>query len=247
MDEAKYDLFFQHEEHTWWFTARRDILAALLERHAPPTDGRRLLDVGCGTGMLACRFRRMGYRVTALDAAERALDYLRRRDPRIDAVAGEFPDRLPPHWTGAFDIVCLLDALEHMDDDARGLSAARDLLAPGGTLLVTVPALPAMWSAHDEANRHRRRYLKSDLRDKIEAAGFSIAFLSYFNMLLLPLAWAVRRRRRGATGLEDHAPPPAPFNAALRAVFLAERPLLARGVALPVGLSLVCVARRRER
>ncbi len=242
MDETKYDLFFVHEERTWWFTARRDILLRLLEKFGPPPPA-RLLDVGCGTGMLAIYFARMGYRVMGLDASPKALDYVRRRDPAIETVEGEFPDRIQGDL-GAFQVVGLLDVLEHMDDDARGLSVARDLLMPGGTLLVTVPALPSMWSAHDDVNLHRRRYVLRELGAKVRAAGFEVLFLSYFNCFLLPLAWIMRKIRRNATGLEDHEPPPFPLNPLLRWIFLLERPLLDAGRRLPIGLSLVCVARR---
>ncbi len=242
MDEAKYDLFFAYEERTWWFTARRDILARLLARFGPPPPA-RLLDVGCGTGMLAIHFARAGYRVVGLDASPKALDYVRQRDPAIETVAGEFPGAVPA-GLGPFQVVCLLDALEHMDDDARGLALARDLLTSGGTLVVTVPALPGMWSAHDDVNLHRRRYVLAELESKVRAAGFGIRQLSYFNTLLLPLAWIMRKVRRNATGLEDHEPPPRLLNALLRRIFLLERPLLAAGLRLPIGLSLVCIARK---
>lgn len=245
MDEAKYDLFWAHEERTWWFTARRDILTRLLAKFGPSPPA-RLLDVGCGTGMLAVHFARLGYRVAALDASSKALDYVRRRDTAIETVEGEFPVRVE-RLSGPFQVLCLLDALEHMDDDARGLALALELLSPGGTLLVTVPALPSMWSAHDDVNLHRRRYVRKELETKVRAAGFEVRFLSYFNSLLLPAAWAMRKGRRNASGLEDHAPPAGPVNALLRGIFLLERPILAAGIRLPIGLSLVCVARKPQR
>ena len=117
----------------------------------------------------------------------------------------------------------------------------REALPPGGWLFLTVPALPWLWSSHDEAVGHRRRYTSALLRAAIEAAGLEVVQLGHFNSLLLPLAMVhlALRRRRG-----HHLEIPSrPVNALLHAAFAAERPVVVRG-GFPLGVSLLAVARR---
>jgi SAM-dependent methyltransferase len=153
---------------------------------------------------------------------------------RIDIRDGRCPDRIP-FENGAFDLVCLLDVLEHIDEDLATLRAVRALLAPGGKALVTVPAYRWLWSEHDEFLHHKRRYTAGELRRKAEAAGLAVGMLSYFNTLLFPLAAAARLLR-----LKGTAVPPAPVNRLFQALFGAERFVVGR-LALPFGVSLVAV------
>ena len=112
-------------------------------------------------------------------------------------------------------------------------------LAPGGRILVTVPAHPWMWSAHDVVNHHQRRYTKATLADAIARAGLRHNGLRYFNSLLFPAAVAARVAGR-LTGKDDSvdSPPAAPLNRAFEAVFGLERHLVGR-VPLPPGLSIL--------
>jgi SAM-dependent methyltransferase len=146
--------------------------------------------------------------------------------------------------TDQFDLVALLDVLEHVPDDRSGLVAIRERLKPGGKLLVTVPANKWMWSAHDVAHHHHRRYGKDELRNVARECGFEVDLLSPFNSLLFPLIAAVRAAGK-VTGREsaDDAMPPRPVNSILKGVFGLEAGLIGR-LPLPFGVSLVAVLRR---
>ena len=157
---------------------------------------------------------------------------------------GSLPDRVP-FAPESFDLVAMLDVLEHIDDDTAGLRALGRTLKRDGQVLVTVPALPFLWSRHDEIHHHKRRYRKRGLIATAEAAGLEVVSVSYFNTLLFPVAAAMRLARgllRRPGGADD-AMPPALLNRVLRAVFAVERYLLGR-FPLPIGLSLVLLARR---
>ena len=161
----------------------------------------------------------------------------------LDVRRGALPDDqvVAPGWP---DVVLMLDVLEHLDDEAAALRAARALLRPGGTLVITVRAYPWLWSAHDVVLNHRRRYTRPRLRACVQAAGFDVAYAGYFNTLLFPpvvlaRAWKRRRRRRD----HDLARPAAVLNAALARLFALEAPIASR-VPLPWGSSLALIARR---
>ena len=145
---------------------------------------------------------------------------------------------------GAYDLVAMLDVLEHVPDDKGSLAAIKDRLKPGGTLLLTVPINPWMWSAHDVAHHHHRRYRKQEIRRLAEDAGYEIQLLSPFNSLLFPPIAAVRLVGK-LTGKDDSddAMPSAPVNTILDTVFGLERELIGR-VPMPFGVSLIAVLRR---
>ena len=134
--------------------------------------------------------------------------------------------------------------LEHVTDDKGSLKAIRDRLKPGGALLLTVPINPWMWSAHDVAHHHHRRYRKHEIRRLAQDAGYEIELLSPFNSLLFPPIAAVRfvGKLTGKDDSDDAMPSP-PINRALDFIFGLERELVGR-VPLPFGVSLVAVLRR---
>jgi hypothetical protein len=138
-------------------------------------------------------------------------------------------------------LIALLDVLEHVEDDRAALETIADKLKPGGRILLTVPAFPWMWSAHDEVNHHHRRYTRGSLRRTVTDAGLKIEFLSWFNSLLFPIAATARIAGR-LTGKEDSDDklPPAPVNALLETMFGLERHLIGR-VPFPPGVSLLAI------
>ena len=145
---------------------------------------------------------------------------------------------------GHYDLVALLDVLEHVTDDSAALAAIRGRLKPGGALLVTVPANRWMWSAHDVAHHHHRRYRRGEIAALAREAGLEVELLTHFNTVLFPLIAAARiagkaLKRESA----DDSMPPAPLNAALKGLFGIERHLVGR-LPLPFGVSLIAVLRR---
>lgn len=225
----------------WWFVARRKILAEVIRREVRPPRDARILEVGCGTGHNLEMLSRFG-EVEATELDDKARAIASRRLGR-DIHSAALPD-LSMFPDDHFDLVALLDVLEHVADDRAALSSIRAKLKPGGKLLVAVPANPWMWSAHDVAHHHHRRYRKSQLAAVAREAGYAIDLLSPFNSLLFPLIAAARAAGK-VSGREsaDDSLPPKPLNAALRAIFGLESALVGR-VPLPAGVSLVTVLRR---
>ncbi|WP_375382756.1 class I SAM-dependent methyltransferase [uncultured Sphingomonas sp.] len=239
MDRIVYDRMAAHDSTHWWYRARRDILADYLTRYAGLPANARILEIGCGTGHNLPMLARFGaVDAIEIDAHARAIATERLGRPVGDAPLPE----LPGIARGAYDLIAVLDVVEHIADDVAALAAMRDCLAPGGRILIAVPAHAWMWSAHDVVNHHHRRYSKATLNAAIRAAGLAPKKLGYFNSLLFPLAAAARIAGK-LTGREDSddSPPPGPVNRLFERIFRLERHLVGR-VPMTPGVSIVTLA-----
>jgi SAM-dependent methyltransferase len=242
MERAVFDRMAEHDQVHWWYVARRRILADLIAREAKLPEGARILEIGCGTGHNFEMLKGFG----RLDALE------------VDGEARAFASKRLGHAVGAaplpelagvpdrtYHLIALLDVLEHVDGDEAALASIAKKLAPGGRILVTVPAYQWMWSAHDLAHHHKRRYSKRRLRRVAEAAGLSVRGIGYFNSLLFPLAAAVRIAGKIAgKSSSDDTLPPRPLNALFERIFGLERHMIGR-VPLPAGVSLYALLSTR--
>ena len=241
MDAQVYERMAELDSSHWWFVARREIIESVIRREVRPPEGARILEIGCGTGHNLAMLAKFGtVEASELDDSARAIA-TQRFGRKIHAAA--LPD-LSAWPEEHFDLVALLDVLEHVPDDRSALAAIRTRLKPGGKLLVTVPGNPWMWSAHDVAHHHHRRYRKAQLAAVAREQGYEVDLLSPFNSVLFPLIAAARLVGK-LTGREvaDDSMPPRPVNAILRRLFGIESALVGR-VPLPVGVSLVAVLRR---
>ena len=241
MERKVYEQMAQLDQRHWWFTARRRIVAELIERVARPPKDARILELGAGTGHNLAMLSRFG-KVEASELDPIARELASERLGR-EVKEAALPD-LSMFPAGSYDLIALLDVLEHVPDDKGSLAAIMTRLKPGGALLLTVPANPWMWSAHDVAHHHHRRYRKGEIEQLANEAGFEIDLLSPFNSLLFPPIAAVRLAGK-LTGKDDSddAMPGALVNWALDTVFGLEKSLIGR-VPMPFGVSLVAVLRR---
>ncbi|MEK7516098.1 MAG: methyltransferase domain-containing protein [Patescibacteria group bacterium] len=236
-----YHKMYEVEERHWWFRGKAAIAEMLLAQWGG--DGKRVLDIGCGTGAFSKRLVDKGFEVTSLDVNPLALEYCRKR--RLtnvvtgDAVALPFPDN-------SLDTVVALDILEHLDDDRAAAAEWMRVLAPGGMLLVTVPALSLLWGPQDEKLHHKRRYTASALRDVV-GRGATVEKISYFNTLLFLPVFISRvlfrmfpRLLHDRDELDVNSPA---LNGFLARIFgLEARYLTTRN--FPIGVSLLAIVRK---
>ena len=239
-----HDALFAAEDAHFWFRARAKLLVWALGRHFPRAAS--VLDVGCGRGSVLAAIRRARPSLT-LAGAEVLADGRRAAQRRLPGVALYQVDarRLP--FDREFDVVTSCDVLEHLDDDRE---AARELfraVVPGGGLVATVPQHRWLWSPFDAFSHHRRRYERAELVGVVEQAGFVVERVTSFVTTLLPLVLLSRLRRRRLNGDFD---PTAELrvagaaNALLERTLDAERLMIRAGLSLPIGSSLLVVARR---
>ncbi|HEX9189167.1 MAG TPA: class I SAM-dependent methyltransferase [Vicinamibacteria bacterium] len=244
MKPAEYRRMYEAEESQWWYAGQRAIATALLGPALPvgPGAGARLLDAGCGTGFNLTALSRLGA-ATGIDLAPEALAFCRERGVR--AVRASLLSL--PFASRTFDAVTSFDVLYHawVTDDRAAVAEMARVVRPGGVLLVRVPALRALWGAHDVEVQSRHRYTRGELVARLEGCGLRVERATYCNSLLFPLLLARRTldrllRRAGS----DVGFLPAPLEWAFRKALLAEAALVRRGLSFPIGASVVALARK---
>jgi SAM-dependent methyltransferase len=241
MEDNEYERMAGAETHSWWFRARRRILTQAIRRLELPPDP-RIVDVGCGTGANLAMLAEHGY-VTGVEPSTRAASLARTSSGLAVLTAEAHETGLPD---GRIQLVTMLDVLEHLDDEAPALREVTRLLQQGGYFLFTVPAFMMLWSGHDEALHHHRRYRRGPLRRLVEAAGLEVEWVSYYNASLFPPVAAIRLARRlvgGGSRSADVGQVSGWRSQLLEGLFAAERHVVGR-VPLPFGVSLIGVARK---
>ncbi len=238
MERIIFDRMAELDQTHWWYVARRKVLAEVIRREVKPPPDARILEIGCGTGHNFAMLGEFGQvdaievddaaRAIATDRLGRAVD--KAPLPGLDGV----PD-------ASYDLVALLDVLEHIEDDEAALKSITTKLKPGGRILVTVPANRWMWSAHDVVHHHFRRYNRATFADVVGKAGLKLRLLTHFNTVLFPPAAAFRLASK-LTGREeaDDDQPADWMNRLFTRLFGLERHLVGR-VPLPFGVSLLAV------
>ena len=188
---------YEVEKSYWWFAGKRDIIRAVLAGLGGAD--RRILDIGCGCGLNTVNLNRFGL-TFPLDISEKALCFCRERGLKRLVRSGVKP---LPFKDNSFELIVASDLIEHLDDDSSALKEFYRVLKKKGIILLTVPAHPFLYSYHDRALGHKRRYKRSELEKKVKESGFFIERLTCFNMFLLPLAFLVRRFKSTKTDTKD--------------------------------------------
>jgi SAM-dependent methyltransferase len=240
MNHPEYERMFRNEDHYWWFVSRRELVVDLVARlPMDPASRPVIVDLGCGTGATAAALGRFG-RVVGIDFSPLALDCCGRRGLTCLARARA---ELIPIQDACVDAIVATDVLEHIDDDAATLAEFFRILKPGGHAVITVPAYRFLWSEHDEALMHKRRYMARTLSARAVGEGFRVRLSSYALCFLLPLALGrlLKTRRSPDRPPQAQVKPVSPWlNAALVRFQRLETRLL-HHVRLPWGLSVVAV------
>jgi SAM-dependent methyltransferase len=233
----------QAEDRHWWYRGRRTVLDGVIDGLGLPPRP-RILDAGCGSGRNMVDLARYGT-VTGVELSDTSVELARARGCG-EVVAGSVLEM--PFADDSFELAASLDVIEHLEDDLAALSELRRTVAPGGALLITVPAYQWLWSGHDEINHHHRRYTRRSLQRVGEQAGWQQVRTTYFNSVLLPVAIALRvldrvNRAKTTESSLDLWVPPEPLNWLLERPLAAEAALISRGGRIPAGLSLLAVFR----
>ena len=217
MNKAEIEKLASLERSHWWYAARRSLLTRAI-RDLPPGIA---VDVGAGAGGNTKVLRDADWQAIAVELSPTGATIARQRDIpiiRADATALPFADR-------SFDLVVSMDLWEHIPDDRLAADEAFRVLKPGGRLFLAVPCDMSLWSDHDVAVGHVRRYELRGLIDLVQAAGFLVVHTRSWNVLLRPAVRWHRRRGEGGSGesSSDLEPVPAPLNVLLRAIVETER------------------------
>jgi SAM-dependent methyltransferase len=199
------------EDDHWWYRERRHLLAKAISGLTPG----RALDIGAAGGGNTRVLRQHGWDAIALEYGADGAEVAHGRG--LATLRGD-ATRLPIA-DASLDLVVAFDLLEHLVDDDAAVAEVRRVLKPTGTYLVAVPADPRLWSDHDEAVDHVRRYTRQGLLDLLDRGGFEVTDVRSWNVLLRPVV-AMRRRTSSGSDLDDVHPV---VNFGLRSIITAER------------------------
>lgn len=241
MDIQMYRIFFEIQKNHWWFTSKKEIILDTIARHTNLGQQSNILDIGCGSGLMLNALEKIG-NTSGMDMSDDAIQFSQEIF-KGSIKKGYLPNNVP-YPEKQFDLITALDVIEHIDDDVQSLKTIKSLLSSHGTAIITVPAYMFMWSHFDELNEHKRRYTLTELKKKLEQAGFKIEKISYYNTLLFPIAYLVRKLNNllGRDGASDIDMPVDIVNSLLRKVFTSEKWLL-RFSSLPFGVSVLAVVK----
>lgn len=243
MEEQEYSTMFELENDYWWFVARRRLVEEIVKKESLKHSSPRIFDVGCGTGANLAAFSQYG-KSFGIDMATSAIKFCRSRGltnlviSKVEFLA---------YLSESFDIITALDVLEHIDDDIIAMKELHRVCKTGGTLLVTVPAYGFLWSEHDEALHHRRRYAAYELRNKLTLAGFDVErctyFITFFFFPILFIRILQSIFKNSTHPKTSHIHLPQILNQLMISILALEQRLLGF-INLPFGVSIVCVARK---
>lgn len=247
METELYEQIALIEDTHWWYVGRRKIIfdwvLKLLKNYNDPT----IVDIGCGTGRnIAELFNNDCRNVWGVDVSIVALNHCKARNLTNLICASA---ACLPFGPGQFDIIMLLDMIEHIENDQQTLNEVFNALSPNGRIVIFTPAFQFLWGLQDRVAHHYRRYSKAELRQKVERSGFVIEKLSFANTFLFPVVflgrlWIKIRNYRVKVTSENELHPPF-INGFLGKIFSAEHRFL-RFMNFPFGVSLFCVATKPE-
>ncbi|MBT3368618.1 MAG: class I SAM-dependent methyltransferase [Nitrospina sp.] len=246
MEEYEYEIMYGLENTYWWFKGKQFLLEMLLNDHLDDDRSNRALDIGAGTGATLELLRKYGA-AYGVEFSKVALRMLKQKG--LNSIVRSDAEESIPFKDDTFSAVTCLDVLEHLENDSGLLAEMVRVCKPGGIILVTVPAMPFLWSRHDEALHHKRRYKKTQLLNRIAPLNCTVTRSTYYNaFLFLPIA-AVRmfkffvRAGGGKAESDFFMPLPEWLNSALYFLFATELKCL-RIVGIPFGLSILAVIQK---
>ena len=250
MQESYSTLYADLWRRHWWWRVRHELVMRTVEQlfggKEKPSPQRTIFDIGCAGGVSFDDLSQYG-EVYGLEPDPTLVDACPQWRAYIE-LTGFGPEYAPSRQ---YDLVLMLDVLEHLEDDVTALGSLQHLLKPRGRAILTVPALQSLWSVHDVMNRHYRRYDKRGLQRLLEANGFAVHNLQYFFIWPLGLMY-LRKLLLGTQQRPGKSytvtVPSAPVNRLFAGLSRTEQRLIQLGVRWPLGSSLLAVvARPRER
>ena len=254
MEQSLYRAHAAMEDKHWWFLGRRTIIKTVIKSLLRDDKQQTLLDIGCGTGASVNYFLQQNFQCIGLDASPLAIKIAQQKFPNAQFRCGYMPQDILD-IAATVSVFTLLDVLEHIEDDKVFLLDLINLAPKGSLILITVPALKSLWSPHDSANHHYRRYEKEELENVWKGLPVKCRMITFFNSRLYPIIKLVRllanaRNSAVGEGGSDFWIPAAPLNFLFAKIFEGEATKIAYQVDRPtapaykLGASLMAILQK---
>lgn len=225
----------------WWLTSKYTILSDLLKRCYSKSYPDKMLDIGCGSGVFLDHLKKFNNDAFGLDLNYDILKVFCKRNHDVKTVVADAVDL--PFKKSSFDLVTLIDVLEHVDDDTGLITGIKKILNPGGLLLISVPAYNALYGKHDRLYGHKRRYNRKELTSLLEKTGFKILRTTYFQPAFVIPLWFKRKIFVSVSDKDDFSTVPRPINQILTKLLCMEKYFL-RKFDIPFGTTLACFCKK---
>jgi ubiquinone/menaquinone biosynthesis C-methylase UbiE len=247
MEQTEYEKMYDLEDTYWWFQGRKSIIFSILRKFKLLGNKKRrsVIDLGCGTGLILAELNEHATTL-GVDFSTLALQFCRQRG--IDNMVCADVTRLP-FDDASFDLLFALDLIEHISDDTALMKEMHRICRPRGMVMLTVPAYKFLWSEHDEALHHHRRYSADEFRKLIAEAGFEPLKFSYcISFMYLPIVVfrVLQKLIKPKGSPQTHLIVlPKWINSLLIRILKIEARLI-RHVNFPFGISLICLAQKKD-
>ena len=246
MEKFAYAEVFKNEENHWWFIGTRNIIFTQIDKYIGKTNNLKILDIGCGTGIVIKRMEKYG-KVVGIDMSDESLGFCKVRG--IKSVIKADATNLP-FDDNTFDLITALDVIEHIKNEDLVISEISRVLKNNGKVIATVPAFNFLWSDHDIVSHHFRRYSIGNIKHRFLKNNFTILKASYYNLILFPFIVIIRLLKKLFKKLikynkkeTDISYLPRPINQILIFILNMEAIILKK-INLPFGVSIILVLQK---
>lgn len=247
--DGGFDVTDEYAETSFWVSARTRLFKGLVKKNLPLSPKATLLEIGCGTGDFIKHLRNdEKIEITGSEVYLKGLVYAKRSQPDVEFI--QF-DVTKGQIGREFDMIVAFDVIEHIDDDMAALSNINRMLESNGVAIISVPQHMFLWGPLDEIVKHKRRYSRGELKQKMEANGFKVRYTTSFVFFLFPLMLTARlfdKKRDDADSDQNALSKRVKFSPVLNrvmALFMRIDEFLVKlGISLPFGGTLIMVAEK---
>jgi len=244
MEKMLYEKIFNLENNHWWFQARTKIIFFILTNYIKITNDFKILDIGCGTGLMIKKIKNKfkNSQILGIDSSSEAVRFCKKRGLDIILASADKTNQT----SSSFDLIMALDLIEHVKQDTNALKEFNRILKNNGYILITVPAFEFLFDIHDKLADHKRRYTTKKLKLKLKSTGFKIIKISYYNTFLFIPIIILKLFKKITGSNQDHIQKENFILNYLCKIIFSSEFFILKYFNFPFGVSIICLAQKNK-